>query len=70
MVTTLYADDTQNRAAAKNLKELEKRNGREITKACNELKSLRLKVIEGKTVYMVLSTPGIRRKDGYVTSQI
>ena len=48
----------------------EKKNGKGITKVCNELKALRLKVNEGKTVYMVLTTPGIRRRDGYVKSEI
>ena len=44
LITTIYADDTQSRAASKNLKELEKRNGEGLTKVCNELKALRLKV--------------------------
>ena len=70
VVTTIYADDTQSRAASKDLKELERRNGQGITKVCNALKALRLKVNEGKTVYMVLATPGIRRRDGHVKSEI
>ena len=70
LITTIYADDTQSRAASKNLKDLEKRNGEGLTKVCNELKALRLKVNEGKTVYMVLATPGIRRRDGQIASQI
>ena len=64
LITTIYADDTQSRAAAKTLEELEKRNGEGLTKVCNQLKSLRLKVNEDKTVYMVLATQGIRRRDG------
>ena len=70
VITTIYADDTQSRAASKDLKDLERRNSQGITKVCNELKALRLKVNEGKTVYMVLSTPGIRRRDGLVKSEI
>ena len=70
LITTIYADDTQSRTAAKTLKELEKRNGDGLTKVCKELKSLRLKVNEGKTVYMVMATPGIRRRDGECNSQI
>ena len=70
VITTMYADDTQSRAASKDLKELEERNGKGITRVCNELKALRLKVNEDKTVYMVLTTPGIRRRDGYVQSKI
>ena len=70
VITTMYADDTQSRAASKNLKELERRNGEGITKVCEQLKALRLKVNEDKTVYMVLTTPGIRRRDGIVKSQI
>jgi hypothetical protein len=49
---------------------LERRNGQGFTRVCNELKALRLKVNEGKTVYMVLTTPGIRRRYGYVKSEI
>ena len=70
VITTMYADDTQSRAASKDLKEWEERNGQGITKVCTELKALRLKVNEDKTVYMVLTTPGIRRRDGYVKSKI
>ena len=69
MITTMYADDTQSRAASRELKELERRNGTGITKVCNQLKALRLKVNEDKTVYMVLTTPGMRRRDGCVKSQ-
>ena len=70
LITTIYADDTQSRTAAKTLLDLERRNGEGLTKVCNELKSLRLKVNEGKTVYMVIATPGIRRRDGDIKSQI
>ena len=70
LITTIYADDTQSRTAAKTLLDLERRNGEGLTKVCNELKSLRLKVNEDKTVYMVIATPGIRRRDGYIKSQI
>ena len=70
LVTTIYADDTQSRAAAKSLQELERRNGEGLIKVCKELKALRLKVNEGKTVYMVLATPGIRRRDGHINSQV
>ena len=69
VITTIYADDTQSRAAAKSLKELEKRNSEGLTKVCLELKSLRLKVNEGKTTYMVLATQGIRRREN-LSSQI
>ena len=50
VITTMYADDTQSRAASRELKELERRNGTGITKVCNQLKALRLKVNEDKTV--------------------
>ena len=48
----MYADDTQSRAASKDLKELERRNGEGISKVCDQLKALRLKVNEDKTVYI------------------
>ena len=70
LITTIYADDTQSRAASKTLQELEKRNGEGLTKVCKELKSLRLKVNEDKTVYMVLATQGIKRRDGPINSTI
>ena len=63
VITTIYADDTQSRAAAKMLEELETRNSEGLTKVCQELKALRLKVNEGKTTYMVLATQGIRRRE-------
>ena len=63
VITTIYADDTQSRAAAKTLEELETRNSEGLTKVCQELKALRLKVNEGKTTYMVLATQGIRRRE-------
>ena len=46
VVTTIYADDTQSRASAKTLKELEKQNREGVTKVCKTLKALRLKVNE------------------------
>ena len=49
---------------------MKRRNGEGITKVCDELKALRLKLNEDKTVYMVLTTPKIRRRDGIVKSQI
>ena len=52
------------------MEELERRNGEGLTKVCKELKSLRLKVNEGKTVYMIMATPGIRRRDGNINSKI
>ena len=69
MITTIYADDTKSRAAAKTKEELERRNSVGLTKVCQELKALRLKVNEGKTTYMVLATQGIRRR-GNLNSQI
>ena len=69
VITTIYADDTQSRAAAKTKEELERRNSVGLTKVCQELKSLRLKVNEGKTTYMVLATQGIRRREN-LNSQI
>ena len=69
VITTIYADDTQSRAAAKTRNELERRNSEGLTKVCQELKSLRLKVNEGKTPYMVLATQGRRRREN-LSSQI
>ena len=63
MITTIYADDTQSRAAAKTLGELERRNSEGLTKVCKELKAMRLKVNESKTVYMILATQGIRARE-------
>ena len=63
VVTTIYADDTQSRAAARTLGELEKRNSKGLTRVCQELKAMRLKVNESKTVYMILATQGIRRRE-------
>ena len=63
VITTICADDTQSRAAAKTKEDLEKRNSEGLTKVCKELKSLRLKVNEGKTTYMVLATQGRRRRE-------
>ena len=60
--TSIYADDTQSRAAAKTLVELERRNSIGLTKICTEMKSLRLKVNEDKTTYMVLATQGRRSR--------
>ena len=63
VVTTIYADDTQSRAAARTLGELEKQNSKGLTRVCQELKAMRLKVNESKTVYMILATQGIRRRE-------
>ena len=63
VVTTLYADDTQSRAAAKTKAELEKINSRGITEVCRQLKSMRLKVNEDKTTYMILATKGRRQQE-------
>ena len=63
VVTTIYADDTQSRASAKTLKELEKRNGEGVTRVCKALKALRLKVNESKTTYMIIATQGIRVRE-------
>ena len=68
VITTIYADDTQSRAAAKTKEELEKRNSEGLTKVCQELKSLRLKVNEGKTTYMVLATQGRKRRENLNSS--
>ena len=56
VIKTIYADDTQSRTLAKTLAELERRNSRGLTEVCRELKTLRLKVNEDKTVYMILAT--------------
>ena len=69
VITTIYADDTQSRAAAKTKEELEQTNSVGLKKVCQELKALRLKVNEGKTTYMVLATQGIRRREN-LNSQI
>ena len=61
VITTICV--SQSRAASKDLKELEKLNGEGITKVCDELKVLRLKVNKDKTVYMVLATQGICRRE-------
>ena len=63
VVTTIYADDTQSRASAKTLKELERRNGEGVTRVCKALKALRLKVNETKTTYMIIATQGIRLRE-------
>ena len=63
VITTIYADDTQSRASAKSKKELEKRNSSGLTKVCEELKKLRLKVNEDKTTYMILATQGRRARE-------
>ena len=42
IVTTIYADETQSRASARTLKELEMRNGEGVTRVCKALKALRL----------------------------
>ena len=63
VVTTIYADDTQSRASAKTLKELERRNGEGVTRVCKALKALRLKVNESKTTYMIIATQGVRIRE-------
>ena len=63
VVTTIYADDTQSRASARTLKELEKRNGEGVTRVCRALKAMRLKVNESKTTYMIMATQGIRTRE-------
>jgi hypothetical protein len=63
VVTTIYADDTQSRASARTLKELEMRNGEGVTRVCKALKALRLKVNESKTTYMIIATQGIRLRE-------
>ena len=63
VLTTIYADDTQSRASAKTKKELEERNSRGLTKVCEQLKALRLKVNEDKTTYMILATQGRRARE-------
>ena len=55
VVTTIYANDTQSRAASKTVGELEKRNSKGLTKVCHELKAMRLKVNESITIYMILA---------------
>ena len=44
----------------KQKRELEERNSRGLTKVCEQLKALRLKVNEDKTTYMILATQGRR----------
>ena len=63
VVTTIYADDTQSRASARTLRELEKRNGEGVSRVCKALKALRLKVNESKTTYMIMATQGIRIRE-------
>ena len=63
VLTTIYADDTQSRASAKTKEELERRNSRGLTRVCEELKALRLKVNEDKTTYMILATQGRRARE-------
>ena len=63
VLTTIYADDTQSRTSARSLKELERRNSVGLTKICKEMKSLRLKVNEDKTTYLVLATQGRRCRE-------
>ena len=63
VLTTIYADDTQSRTPAKTIKELELRNSTGLTKICNEMKKLRLKVNEDKTTYLVLATQGRRHRE-------
>ena len=69
VVTTIYADDTQSRASAKSLKELEKRNGEGVTRVCKALKALRLKVNESKTTYMIIATQGIRLRENLANKE-
>ena len=63
VLTTIYADDTQSRTSAKSLQELERRNGIGLTRICEEMKSLRLKVNEDKTTYLVIATQGRRCRE-------
>ena len=63
VVTTIYADDTQSRASARSLHELERRNGEGVTRVCKALKAMRLKVNESKTTYMILASQGIRMRE-------
>ena len=63
VLTTIYADDTHSRASAKTKRELEQRNSRGLTKVCEELQSLRLKVNKDKTTYMILTTQGRRARE-------
>ena len=60
VLTTIYANDSKSRASAKTKKELEERNSRGLTKVCEQLTALRLKVNEDKTTYMILATQGRR----------
>ena len=63
VLTTIYADDTQSRASAKTKRELEELNSRGLTRMCEQLKALRLKVNEDKTTYMILATKGRRARE-------
>ena len=63
VLTTIYADDTQSMASAKTKRELEQRNSRGLTRVCEQLKALRLKVNEDNTTYMILATQGRRARE-------
>ena len=54
VITSAYADDTQSKCAHNKLDELERINAEGITRVCEGLKSLRLKVNEEKTVYLLV----------------
>ena len=69
VVTTIYAEDTQSRAAAKTLGELERRNSEGLTRVCKEPMAMRLNVHESKTVYMILATQGIRARENLENRQ-
>ena len=69
VITTIFADDTQSRASARTKAELERRNSEGLTIIFKELKAMRLKVNEGKTSYMVLTSMGRRRQED-LSSQI